>query len=329
MCFDSKNNVLLGIVKQSFFYHNEETKEKNRPANKKESYRWIEHLRNNNKLYSNAIHVCDREGDIFEMFIELNKLKAQYVIRASSDRTLEENSEKLFQALENASLIGVYEELIHDEIVTLEVKAIKIILAPPNRSAKQRSDNEFIYSSQPVNAVKVSGKMQDGTMIDWVLLTNLSITNFNSCCQIISYYKQRWHVEIFHKVLKTGYSLEEARLENGDNLKKLIATISMEAVFVSSSIYAARMPNPPNLTHYLMPDDEKALSMVMNKSVPLTLTEVVIFIAKKGGFIKTKKYPYPGVLTFFRGWIIVKSQIEIIKTILQSHVITNKTNVIS
>ncbi len=76
-----------------------------RPFEDKESYRWVEALSKVEKKVSpstHIIHVFDREGDIAEVFDCVRQLQHTGVlVRAAHDRSLDEDSQRLWQKLES------------------------------------------------------------------------------------------------------------------------------------------------------------------------------------------------------------------------------------
>ena len=76
-----------------------------RPFEEKESYRWVEAMTEVEHEVSNStrvIHVFDREGDITEVFDSSRQLKHTGVlVRAAHDRSLDQNSERLWKKLES------------------------------------------------------------------------------------------------------------------------------------------------------------------------------------------------------------------------------------
>ena len=318
LCFDDEQNIPLGLSNQTFFSHTPTEKSYERPIEEKESYRWIEHLRHNHALCPHAIHICDREADIFELLCEANSLKASFVIRQSHNRALGQTMHGkregyLLDHLEKAEIMGTYEEFIQHESVLLFVKAIQITIAPPWRTPEQKKQRS--YHPLQVTVVQVTGKMLKGDKIDWTLLTSLSVSNIEEAQRVVRYYTKRWQIELFHKALKTGFSLEEARLEDGINLQKLIALISIEAVCVYAILYASRLLEPPPISTFLDQQEIEAITFLMREKQSPSLSKIINFIAVQGGFIKTKKYPHPGLLTFFRGWNRVKPQIDAVRLV--------------
>ena len=66
--------------------------------------------------------------------------------------------------------------------------------------------------------------------ICWVLLTSLAVATFDDAWQVVEDYENRWLVEEYHKVMKSGCSLEMHALRSADRLEPLIGLISVIGV---------------------------------------------------------------------------------------------------
>ena len=69
----------------------------------------------------------------------------------------------------------------------------------------------------------------DITPLNWLLLTNVEVSNFSEALQRIEWYTQRWHIEVYFKVLKSGTKVEQARFQTKDRLLRYIALLSVIA----------------------------------------------------------------------------------------------------
>lgn len=59
------------------------------PIEEKESYRWLENLRQSTALLAQpqrCVHVGDREGDIYELFCLAHELQTNFLVRTCVDR---------------------------------------------------------------------------------------------------------------------------------------------------------------------------------------------------------------------------------------------------
>ena len=83
-----------------------------RPFEQKESYRWVEAmttLEQQVETSTRVIHVFDREGDIAEVFAQLNKLShSGVVVRAAHNRALEDDDPHRLWAKLEAQPIATY-----------------------------------------------------------------------------------------------------------------------------------------------------------------------------------------------------------------------------
>ena len=65
--------------------------------------------------------------------------------------------------------------------------------------------------------------LKGGPPIDWRLITDLPVTTPAEAIEKLDWYAQRWKIELFHKILKSGCRAEDARLRTAERLVNLIA----------------------------------------------------------------------------------------------------------
>ena len=66
------------------------------PIEEKESYKWLESLEKVGTAFqigTSAVHICDREGDIYELFCKAEKEGHQYLCRRAYERKIEGDGE--------------------------------------------------------------------------------------------------------------------------------------------------------------------------------------------------------------------------------------------
>ena len=61
--------------------------------------------------------------------------------------------------------------------------------------------------------------------IRWRLLTDLPVDDLPGAIEKLDWYAQRFKIETFHKVLKSGCQAERARLRTAERLTKLLAVL--------------------------------------------------------------------------------------------------------
>ena len=62
------------------------------------------------------------------------------------------------------------------------------------------------------------GTPKDREQIDWKLLTDLPVRTRQEAVEKLDWYAQRWKIETFHKILKSGCKAEEAKLRTAGGL---------------------------------------------------------------------------------------------------------------
>jgi hypothetical protein len=323
---NAETNASYGIANQSYFFHKEaENKAKD---DQSESKRWIEGFyRTHEKCDSRVIHVTDREGDMFELIEAASLSDARFIIRQKHGREvlLKKNAyseETIFDRIELNELGRTHEIKRPDTTLYFRVRHTKVLIVPP----KDYSRNfEIDIKAEPieVNVIQVAGEDSSGEMFNWVIFSNLEIKNEYDAIKIINLYSKRWHIESFHKVLKTGMNIEDCQLEDGLRIEKIIAMNSIIAAKGYAVLQMSRTGNPPDIRFFFDPNEIKALEVLTGEK-NLTLRKVVHCIARKGGFIKNKKYPEPGILTFWRGWYRNYEKFEFLVGLARGEIALNK-----
>jgi len=283
------------------------------PIKEKESYKWIEGIRQACRLCggANLVHVCDRDGDIYELFDTCKSLNTSFVVRAVHNRSTAVPSEKSFAKLDYTNICGTYTlELQSSQKrkarkATIDVRFYSVQLIPP--IAKQKN-----YC--PVEVYVVSAKERGGTnvpeneRINWKLLTNEHAETFEDALRIIRWYQARWNIELFFKTLKSGFGLEKCRLRHVNRLKKFTALVSVVAwrVFWTtrmSRTYASVAPTTCFATKELKALEEievKAGRTALDSSD--TLKSYTIALARLGGYLARNNDPPPGDIVVWRGF---------------------------
>jgi len=62
-----------------------------------------------------------------------------------------------------------------------------------------------------------------------MLLTNIALTSFEDALEKLRWYCCRWQIEVFHKILQHGCTVEQCRLQSADRLKRYITLMSVVA----------------------------------------------------------------------------------------------------
>ena len=300
----------------------------------KESSKWLVALRETVERVPAGVPVitiADRESDFFEFLTQAKELRAKYLIRARTDRKLvPEDSAgcvSMLEALVVAPALGSITVAVPGNgsrkarTASIEVRVAQVsIKAPERRGAHAKASG----SSEPV-LVTVIGATEPSPpagsdSISWVLLTNLTVKNFESAAEKVQWYGKRWGIETWHKVLKSGCKVEECLLEEAERLKRYLTLFSIIGVRLMHVAFLARaQPDRPAIEVFSAVEIQ-VLHLRVTKALPpavpaLNLRAVVRMLGKLGGHLGRKGDGEPGVLILWRGWMRLYESVEMLHSL--------------
>lgn len=291
-------------------------RERKRAIEDKESGRWLSSLEQTQQLIPGEVGVvtiADREADIYDLFALPRREGSEFLIRANHDRSVKlkdgEEVESLFNSVTEAPICGQLTlELQRTpkrkaRSATLTVRVATVFLQPPKH--RRKSENCLPIKVQAILAVEENPPIGEKAVC-WLLLTTLSVSNWEQACQCLLWYSYRWLIERFHYVLKSGCHLEELQLETADRIQRAIATYGIVAWRLLWLTYSARVNPDKEAEGILSTHEWQALYCTIHKTpIPPdsspTLSECVRWIAQLGGFLGRKSDGEPGVKTLWRG----------------------------
>lgn len=311
----SASGVPLGCLTDQVWVREDSDKKasKTKPFEERESYKWIEALSQTQARTPEGVEVitiCDREADIYDLFLQAKQ--TPFVIRASQNRRIEDTYGTLKTLVSDAPLAG---ELTLEVAARgdqpsrqadLEVHFAHTYLRPPYRRQSQQAEN--LPTVEVYVVWVVERHPPDGIpALEWLLLTNVAVSTFSEALQRIHWYTQRWHIEVYFKVLKSGTKVEQTRLETKDRLFRYIALLSVIAWRLYWITLFNRHAPTTECTHILTENEWKALYTATHKTRTLptktpTVGQATVWIAKLGGFLGRKSDGRPGVTVLWRGW---------------------------
>lgn len=145
------------------------------------------------------------------------------------------------------------------------------------------------------------------TSLEWLLLTNVPVNTFDDAVERVKWYRARWHIEVYFKVLKSGCNVEKCRLGTAQCLIRFLVLSSIVAWRLYWITHINRnAPNDP-CTVVLTEHEWHALYATIHKTTVAppqtpTVRQAVRWIAQLGGFLRRKGDGEPGVTAVWRGW---------------------------
>ena len=315
----SPEGLPFGLVRQ-FYETRQEAKspltqkeKAARPIEEKESFRWIDMLREATRAKPDGVHlitVCDREGDFYELYAEALRLCEDFIIRVMHDRQSDESEKVATKIRRTGAIAKVTVKIPRDSRgggkareTEMEVAHCRVNIIKP---ASVRT--EGVASKLSINLVRITeiAPPQGKEAIEWILATSLPINNELDALTIVEHYIQRWKIERFHFVLKSGCNAKKIQQRTFERIKPVLLIYSVIAMFIMAVTYAGRV-TPQTLCDTFMEDNEwKTLYRVVHKTrlapnEPYTMADVVRYLGQLSGYKRAPSDGPPGLEAIWNG----------------------------
>jgi len=257
---------------------------------------------------SQWIYVADRESDFYEPISTCQRMNGDFVIRAYQDRSLADQAGTMRQALAGAVVLGHGTVDLRSRAgepartAVVEFRSACVDLNGPWRPGGYQ---EPLRGVTVVEVREIDAPQGIREPLQWVLLTSLPCRTLAEARRIVGYYAARWWIEEYHKALKTGAGVEDSQLERACRLEALIAILAVVAVrLLNTKMLARSRPEGMEAAQSFGPQMLKILEKKVGKPKSGTWTNqnVVVAVARLGGFLGRKGDGMPGWQTIWRGW---------------------------
>ena len=156
--------------------------------------------------------------------------RTHILVRSSSNRSLYEKEEKLYQVLEKQEVAGTYRIEVPSEkrlsrerrVAEIEIRFKKVRLERPKRASKKLAKYVEVYGIEARERETTIPKGETGIL--WRLLTTHEVESFEQARQVVIWYSERWQVEQLNRTIKRqGFNLGATELESGKAIMKMTA----------------------------------------------------------------------------------------------------------
>lgn len=292
---DSEETEILGLGYQEAWVRPEE-KIANKP---KESEVWLRTLEKMGRPQNNWVSVGDRANDIYDFLDNANRLGWKHVVRARHDRQVEINGKRmrLFSWIRQQTdkcTSEIYIKAKGEEFsgeVSLKITWVQAKLFPPG--------NKNSIASNEVTYIRVWSLEKPD--LEWLLITNLPVNSKEDVLRIIKIYRRRWLIEDYHKVLKTGFRIEDNQLKQASRILALFGMIGV----IATQLLAIREHCRLFPTMPVEKGVPKQWTVLVERLLSIKLKTVRDFwraLARLGGFIGRKSDKEPGWQTIWKGY---------------------------
>lgn len=287
------------------------------PTDQKESQKWIRGYRAADEAAKRlngkqVVVVCDREGDMFDLFDAARKGHAQMLVRALHPRRIASEDGCVEGYLWDSVRQGPIADQIRIEVprsgnriartthLELRYKAVRVV------KPTDRGEKKTFVTLNAIAATESPESAGDNDPIQWLLLTTLPVTTPEEAAEKVQWYTKRWIIEVFHRTLKTGCNVEQRQATTAETL---MAALAIDVVVAWRVMWLHKLGREtPELpcSVFFEEHEWKALYAYTNKSKqpppePPPIRDAMRRVAKLGGFLGRKCDGEPGTQTIGRG----------------------------
>ena len=257
------------------------------------------------------VTVCDRECDFYDFFKAAFKNGSAVLVRASKNRTI--NKEGRYANKDSVKLWGYIESQPTAGSYAVNVCAVKQTKTNKGRTARKAEMNMKFGTfkmnppqNNPAHKVEVLPDIQLYAVhaleknppageepVEWMLLTNQPVKTLEEASERIHWYSLRWRIEMYFKVLKSGFRVEACRLGTADRLVRYLSIMSIIAWRQFMITLMARTDPTMPCSQFLSEQEWTVLATRSSKNrtpptIAPTLGDAVVWIAKLGGYLARK-----------------------------------------
>jgi hypothetical protein len=260
------------------------------------------------------VAVDDREGDNWNSLSEAVECGHEVVTRAEHNRRLLGTGRKLRQHLHRGPVAAAMELTVHDargrgaaatRVARVQVRWAEVTLRAPknDRHAAARA------ATLTVRAIEVYERRapRGCTPLRTYLLTTCPIAGGDDAATIVTWYSDRWGVEVGNDLLKNALEVERTVVRDVKAFRRQLALAGPIAAQVAEWVALARREAPPKVTEVFSPRALREMREAADyfgarrPRGDWTLPQAIEVLARIGGADVRPDRP-PGWRVVLRGW---------------------------
>jgi hypothetical protein len=274
------DGIPLGVLDAQAWGREETPSDKARTRNaksidEKESVRWMKALRvaaaaARRLPLTQLVVMTDREGDLYELHdaVQIGPPNLHSVIRAQHDRKLE--GHQRIWAFMQSQPVGSQRKLQvprrHGQSArstTVSIRWAQVTIQAPAVGHKKGWPALTLWAIWVYEDTPRLGTER----LEWMLLTDLPIKTAEEAWEKIEWYRLRWGIEEWHRVLKSGCAIERREFKTAEHLKRVLTFDLIMAWRILALVKLGRaVPNLPAELFYTAEELKVLLATVKKNS---------------------------------------------------------------
>jgi hypothetical protein len=301
-----------------------------KPIDEKESVKWLEGIKQLTALKAGCpkthmISVCDREADIYDLFVAPRPDGVDWLIRASWNRKVDHPDQYLWEAMASAPELGCIELNVParsncaQRIAQLAIKCAPVTLRRPCNHYDSNLPNVEVFAIWALESHPPEG----ANPIEWMLLSSVPTHTQEQALERLTWYARRWAIETWHRILKSGCQIEQRQLGSLDRFVRSTALFTVIAWRILYANLLGRSNHEISCEVLLQTIEWQALYCRTHgtkhpPSDPPTLNQAILWIAKLGGYLARNHDLPPGPTVLWRGFMALHEATKMFQIMHQS-----------
>ena len=309
-CFRAANWTCVG-----------QTGGRGRPLEERKTFRWIRGLRDCAEVAGQLagprlVAVMDREADVQALFAEQRRLEGvELLVRAKHNRSLGKDVPKLFEHMRAQPVGGQLEIKVQRSSARRGTRRQSASALRAARTAQAELRWQTVELPAPARG-EAALRMQlvhvweraapEGVeALEWFLLTTLPVASLADAEQVLEWYRLRWRIEDWHRMLKSGCKVEYLGHRTGQRIERAVTIKAVIAWRLAAMTLLGReTPELPSEVFFTQ-IQLRVLRHFASKrglAAPGNLGLAVRTMAILGGYLYRAHAPPPGHQKIWEGW---------------------------
>ena len=295
--------------------------QRGRPLEERKTFRWIRGLRDCAEVAGQLagprlVAVMDREADVQALFAEQRRLEGvELLVRAKHNRVLGAHRPKLFEHMRAQAVGGQLEIKVQRSSARRGPRRQSASALRAARTAQAELRWQTVELPAPARG-EAALRMQlvhvweraapEGVeALEWFLLTTLPVASLADAEQVLEWYRLRWRIEDWHRMLKSGCKVEYLGHRTGERIERAVTIKAVIAWRLAAMTLLGRetpeLPSEVFFTQIQM----RVLRHFASKrrlAAPGNLGLAVRTMAILGGYLYRAHAPPPDHQKIWEGW---------------------------